>query len=103
MRTLRIIFSLLIISYTAFGQGPTNLSLIGTLVYPGQQLSGCWHYTSSAGLEYGLIGAANGIIITDLNGTLPSTVIQLPGVNSTWHEVKVVGDFAYAVSEGSSI
>jgi hypothetical protein len=35
------------------------------------------------------------------NPASPQYLFQLPGVNSIWHEVKVNGDYAYAVSEGS--
>src|SRR5215203_3553491 len=91
-----------LLTFIANAQPPKNLSLQGTLGFPGQRLSGCWHYNSSTGSEYAIVGAEQGIAIVDI--TVPSTptlLFQLPGVTSLWHEVKVEGDFAYAVSEGN--
>jgi choice-of-anchor B domain-containing protein len=85
-------------------QAPKNLQLLGTLTFPGQTLAGCWHYKHASGAEYALLGAANGIAIVDVsNPALPDLLFQLPGVQSLWHEVKVNGDFAYAVSEGQDL
>lgn len=81
-------------------QSSKNLNLLSSLI-AGQTLAGCWHYDAANGKEYALLGGANGIIIVDI--TVPSSpviVTQLPGVSSLWHEIKVQGDYAYAVSEG---
>lgn len=86
----------------AYAQSPKNLSLIGTLQFASQSLSGCWHYNDTTGKEYALIGAQNGIVIADITDpSNPIQLFQLPGNSSIWHEVKVQGDFAYAVSEGT--
>jgi choice-of-anchor B domain-containing protein len=83
-------------------QPAKNLTLLGQLNFPGQKLSGCWHYNDTLGNEYALVGAENGIAIVDItNPALPHLLFQLPGVISTWHEIKVLGNFAYAVSEGT--
>jgi choice-of-anchor B domain-containing protein len=96
---LSLTFYLLLAITTIYAQ--KNLSLLGSLNFPGQSLSGVWHYNDTTGKEYALIGAFNGIAIVDItNPTNPQQIIQLPGVGSTWHEVKVIGDYAYAVSEG---
>ena len=97
-----IILSLLSLTGTCLlAQPPKNLSLLGSLAYPGQSLSGVWHYNDTSGNEYALVGASDGISIVDItNPALPVELFQLPGVYSIWHEVKVQGDFAYAVSEG---
>lgn len=85
-----------------YAQSPKNLSLIGTIQFAGQSLSGCWHYNDTTGKEYALIGAQNGIVIADITDpSNPTQLFQLPGNSSNWHEVKVQGDFAYAVSEGT--
>ena len=82
-------------------QIPKNLSLLSTLTFPGQSLAGCWHYEDGNGHAYALVGASRGIVIVDVtNPALPVNLFQLPGVSNLWHEVKVIGDFAYAVSEG---
>ena len=102
----KIILSLfcLITFQISFSQSPKNLALLGSLQFPGQRLSGCWHYNNLAGKEYALIGAENGIVIADVSiPSNPIQLFQLPGNTSIWHEVKVQGDFAYAVSEGSDV
>lgn len=96
----KLLFVLLILLHGVYAQSPKNLNLLGTLTFPGQRLSGCWHYTSSTGKEYALIGAENGIAIAEVSTSTPVHITQLPGVTSLWHEVKVLGDYAYAVSEG---
>lgn len=85
---------------TSFGQGAKNLHLLSS-TNVGQTMAGCWHYNHASGKEYALLGAADGIMIYDItNPVTPIFITQLPGVNSLWHEVKVLGDYAYAVSEG---
>ena len=102
-KIILFLFYLITIQIT-FAQSPKNLALIGTLHFPGQRLSGCWHYNNSTGKEYALIGAENGIVIADVSvPSNPIQLFQLPGNTSIWHEVKVQGDFAYAVSEGSDV
>ncbi len=84
----------------AKAQGPKNLTILDTLNI-GQSLAGVWHYKHANGAEYALVGASEGICIVDISN--PSDInllMQFPGVSSIWHEVKVLGDFAYAVSEG---
>ncbi len=88
----------------AFAQTPKNLSLIGSIYFPGQKLSGCWHYNDSTGKEYALIGAENGIVVADITDPVnPIQLFQLPGNVSIWHDIKVQGDFAFAVSEGQDV
>ena len=81
-------------------QGPKNLTIMDTLNI-GQPLAGVWHYRHASGSEYAIVGAERGICIIDItNPTAANLLMQFPGVTSIWHEVKVLGDYAYAVSEG---
>jgi choice-of-anchor B domain-containing protein len=96
---LSLTLNLVLTITSSFAQ--KNLTLLGSLNFPGQSLSGVWHYNDTTGKEYAIIGAFNGIVIVDITDPAnPQQIIQLPGVGSTWHEVKVAGDYAYAVSEG---
>ena len=99
MKKYFIAFILCLFSFSAaFSQ--KNISRLGAFYANGQSLAGCWHYVDSLGHEYALIGAVNGIMILDItNPAAPVFLFQLPGLNSLWHEVKVSGDYAYAVSE----
>jgi choice-of-anchor B domain-containing protein len=88
-------------SFFVTAQPPKNLTLLGELNFPGQRVTGCWHYDDSSGNEYAIVGASNGIAIVDItNPAVPTLLFQLPGINNLYHEVKVLGNFAYAVSEG---
>jgi choice-of-anchor B domain-containing protein len=63
----------------------------------------CWGYTSPSGREYAIMGVEGGfgfIEITD--PTNPVVVDRISGPSSLWHDVKVVGEYAYGVSEGGS-
>src|SRR4051812_40110589 len=96
---LSILLAVLVSS--ASGQPAKNLTLLDSVNYSPQTLSGCWHYNTDS-TEYALIGGSNGIIIADITDPANSqTLFQLPGVPSIWHEIKVVGDFAYAVCQNS--
>ena len=81
-------------------QAQLNISRIGAWYSNGQSVAGCWHYVDSLGREYALVGASNGIVILDVtNPAAPVYLFQLPGLPSLWHEVKVSGNYAYAVAE----
>ncbi len=83
-------------------QSSKNLTLLGSIQYAGQTLAGCWHYNKPGGGEYALVGTENGISIVDITvPSIPMIVNQVPGVTNLWHEIKVIGDYAYAVSEGA--
>ncbi|MEO8086308.1 MAG: choice-of-anchor B family protein [Bacteroidota bacterium] len=91
---------ILIISFTLSSRAQKNISRLGAFYANGQTLAGCWHYVDSLNREYALIGAVNGIMILDItNPANPVYLFQLPGLNSLWHEIKVSGNYAYAVSE----
>lgn len=61
----------------------------------------CWGYTSPSGREYAIMGLYNGygfVEITDPNN--PVILNSISGPSSDWHDIKVVGEYAYGVSEG---
>ncbi len=98
-KNLFILSFALFFTLSAFAQ--KNISRLGAWFANSQSLAGCWHYADHNGKEYALIGAVNGIMIIDItNPATPVFLFQLPGVNNLWHELKVSGDYAYAVSEG---
>lgn len=64
----------------------------------------CWGYVSSNGREYAIIGVSDGTAFVDM--TNPASMVMVdfePGVISLWHDVKVFGHYAYAVSEGKQL
>jgi choice-of-anchor B domain-containing protein len=63
----------------------------------------CWGYVSGSGREYAIMGLEGGYGFVEItNPTSPVIVDTVNGPNSLWHDVKVIGDYAYGVSEGGS-
>lgn len=63
--------------------------------------SGCAGYVSPSGKEYAVMGLRNGNAVVNItNPIMPVIVGHIPGANSQWHEVCVLGDYAYATTEG---
>jgi choice-of-anchor B domain-containing protein len=70
------------------------------MTFPGQTLANVWGY-AAGGKEYALLGAAKGLIIVDItNPDQPKQIVQIPGPNNLWKEIKTYKNFAYIVSEG---
>jgi choice-of-anchor B domain-containing protein len=63
----------------------------------------CWGYVSPSGREYALIGISNGTSIVEVTTPTNATLVKhMTGPNSTWRDIKVFQNYAYAVSEGGS-
>lgn len=84
----------------------TLLSHIPLNNFPGLSTASgndCWGYVSPSGREYAIMGLEGGFGFVDItNPTSPVIVETINGPNSLWHDVKVLGDYAYGVSEGGS-
>lgn len=71
------------------------------MVFPGQTLANLWGYAAPDGREYALLGASQGLIIVDVTQPdAPLQIVQIPGPNNLWKEVKTYGHYCYVVSEG---
>ncbi len=63
----------------------------------------CWGYVSPSGREYAIMGLYGGFGFVEITDpTNPVVVETIVGPISDWHDVKVVGEYAYGVSEGGS-
>jgi len=63
----------------------------------------CWGYVSPSGREYAIMGLEGGFGFVEItNPTAPVIVKTINGPVSLWHDVKVIGNYAYGVSEGGS-
>ena len=86
--------------------GMTLLSQVPLNNFPGvARASGndCWGYVSPSGREYAIMGLQGGFGFVEItNPTNPVVVATIPGPSSDWHDVKVVGNIAYGVSEGGA-
>jgi choice-of-anchor B domain-containing protein len=71
------------------------------MTFSNQTLANIWGYTGRDGKEYALLGAAKGLIIVDIsNPDAPQQIVQIPGPNNLWKEIKTYSHYAYIVSEG---
>ena len=67
----------------------------------GQDGNDCWGYTSSSGREYAIMGTTGGTSFIEVTQPgNPQIVDYINGPNSLWRDVKVFGEYCYAVSEG---
>ncbi|MEZ6317461.1 MAG: choice-of-anchor B family protein [Phycisphaerales bacterium] len=63
----------------------------------------CWGYVSPSGREYAIMGLYNGYGFVEITDPANPVIVQvITGPSSDWHDVKVVGTYAYGVSEGGS-
>ena len=62
--------------------------------------SDCWGYVSGSGREYALMGLTSSVAVVEVtNPAFPVIVDQVSHTPSTWCDIKVYGDHAYAVNE----
>jgi choice-of-anchor B domain-containing protein len=91
---------LLFIGVIATAQN-SNLTLRSSLEWPGQTLANICGYTAPDGKEYALIGGSKGLIIVDIsNPDAPVEIVQIPGPDNLWKEIKTYQNYAYVTSEG---
>ncbi len=77
-----------------------NIQLRGTFDYPGQTLANICGYAQN-GQEYALVGASKGLSIVNVTDPAnPVEIVQIPGPNNLWKEIKVYSHYAYITSEG---
>ncbi|KAA3640665.1 MAG: hypothetical protein DWQ02_01690, partial [Bacteroidetes bacterium] len=96
------ILSLAIHLNFCLGQNSLNVSLYAQYDRGEQRYSGSWVYTANDGTEYALLGAFGGTAIYQING--PDQVEEvgyIPGPETNWREITVVGDHAYVVTDVS--
>ncbi len=90
---------LILSASTLFAQN-YNLQLRSTLDFPGQTLANVSGFSQN-GREYALVGASLGLAIVEVtNPNAPVLIVQIPGPNNLWKEIKTYGHYAYITSEG---
>ena len=64
------------------------------------ELNDIWGWVDSLGNEYAIVGMNDGTSIIDLSDPLsPQEVLFVPGMNSTWRDIKTYGNYAYVTTE----
>jgi choice-of-anchor B domain-containing protein len=93
--------TLLLFAQITFAQlQNTNLQLRSTMDFPDQTLANVCGYWQN-GQEYALLGGSLGLIIVDItNPDAPQQIVQIPGPNNLWKEIKVYEHYAYITTEG---
>ncbi len=106
MKMLRFLPLCLLLSIGVSGYGQLNMTQQGYLDIPaihGLKLNDIWGYEDETGNEYAIVGAANGISIVDLTDpTNPTEIAWFWGFESTWRDIKTVGDYAYITTEAAA-
>jgi len=104
MKKIRTGLALLVLAIiccqSSKAQAPKNLTLLSSLDFSPQTLAGVWHY-ENGGKSYALLGASEGMIVVDVTvPDSPLTILQVPGINNLWRELKVEGNYAFITTEG---
>ncbi len=64
----------------------------------------CWGYVSPSGREYAILGLEAGFGFVDITvPTSPVILATVAGPASLWHDVKVIGEYAYGVSDQTGV
>lgn len=77
-----------------------NIAYRSKLSYPGQTCANICGW-AGGGHEYALVGASKGLGIVDVTDPdNPVKIVQLPGPDNFWKEIKTYKNHAYVTSEG---
>ena len=78
-----------------------HITFRSKLAFPGQTVANMSGWTSATGQEYALVGASKGLVVVDVsNPDVPVQIVQVPGPDNFWKEIKTYSHYAYVVSEG---
>lgn len=100
MKKISLSLAMIALSFSALTAQNLNVTFRAKMNFPGQTLANVWGY-SAGGHEYALIGASKGLVIADITDPdNPQQIVQIPGPNNLWKEIKTYGHYAYIVSEG---
>lgn len=95
------LLSFLLVFIASFGAAQNfNIVERAHMTFPGQTLANICGYAAD-GHEYALLGGSQGMIVVDVtNPDNPVQIVQVPGVNNLWKEIKVYQHYAYVTTEG---
>lgn len=88
------------LSVPIVAQTSSNVQLLGSLGGY-SRYNDVWGYVAPDGREYALVGTTTGTsIVNTTNPGSPFEVGFFPGPNSTWRDIRTLGQYAYVVTEG---
>ncbi len=96
-----LISAILLFPFIISGQNAWNLDLFGQHHRGDIRYSGSWAYIDDDGNEFALLGTRTGTAIYNIDDPGLPELAFIPGPESNWREITVVGDYAYVSTEGS--
>lgn len=97
---LIILFTLGMLPFQA--QDNFNIELVSNITM-GESSSDIWGYVDDNGIEYAIIGTRNSTRIFSLaDPTNPELKASIPGVSSSWRDIKTYKKFAYVIADSGS-
>jgi choice-of-anchor B domain-containing protein len=96
----RTFFAFLLILCFQTSQAQLNMSLLSTVEYNSKS-NDIWGWVDpDDGTEYAIIGLRNGVSIVSLADPGNAVeVVNIPGQNSIWRDIKTWGNYAYVVTD----
>jgi len=97
------ILLLISICISVSAKSQSNSTLLGHLNLSSihnTEMNDIWGYTDEFGSEYALVGTQDGTSVVDISdGSNLIEKFWLPGMHSTWRDLKTYNDFAYVTTE----
>jgi len=104
MKNLHALIGLLLLSGLSIplkAQFAQNIRLLGQANdFPSVGYNDIWGYVDSTGVEYAVIGTKNSTLVYSLeNPAQPRLRANIPGVVSTWRDMKSWGKYIYVIAD----
>ena len=100
MKKTLLLFSFVLFNIALFGQ--LNMTYISDVSY-NEDLNDIWGYVAPDGTEYALVGLRNGVSVVSLaDPANPVEVSYLPGLSTTWRDLKTWDQYAYVTNEAGN-
>lgn len=102
MLKIKTILCFIFLSVAVFAQNSSNVTLLGQASTDDIRYSGSWSYVDADGVEYALIGARSGLAAFPIDDPTDMPLLGwIPGPETNWREVMVLGDYAFVTTDVS--
>lgn len=99
-RTVIIVLLVFCIS-SSWAQNALNVELFGQFNRGDERYSGSWSYIDAQGREYAILGTRTGTAVYAIDDEIEELGF-IPGPESNWREIMVLGNHAFVTTEGAS-